>query len=89
MNKTLPVSVCLRTELNDEVTVIARALDRSKSWVIEQAIEDFVAVQAWQMAAIDEGVRAADSGRLVAHEDVAAWVRSWGRPDELPMPVCA
>jgi predicted transcriptional regulator len=37
------------------------------------------------LAAIDEGIAAADAGDLVDHEDVVAWVRSWGRPDELPL----
>jgi len=58
MSKTLPVSVRLRPELNDQV------------------------------AAIDEGIKAADEGRVVAHEDVVAWVRSRGQPDEIPMPKC-
>jgi len=88
MSKTLPVSVRLAPELNKQVTDIAHALDRPKSWVIEQAIKDFVAVQAWHLAAIEEGVRDADTGRVVSHDDVAAWVRSWGQPDELPMPEC-
>jgi predicted transcriptional regulator len=51
-------------------------------------VQDFVAMQEWQLAAIDEGLRAADAGRVVAHEDVVAWVQSWGSPDELPMPKC-
>jgi predicted transcriptional regulator len=88
MSKTAPVSVRLDAALNDEVTAIASALDRPKSWVIEQAVRDFVAIQQWQMAAIDEGIRAADAGRAVGHADVAAWVRSWGQTDELPMPEC-
>jgi predicted transcriptional regulator len=88
MSKTLPVSVRLAPELNKQVTDIAHALDRPKSWVIEQAIKDFVAVQAWHLTAIEEGVRDADAGRVVSHDDVAAWVRSWGQPDELPMPEC-
>jgi predicted transcriptional regulator len=88
MSKTAPVSVRLDPDLNDRVTAIATALDRPKSWVIEQAVQDFVAVQEWQLAAIDEGVKAADAGRVVAHEDVVAWVRSWGHPDESPMPRC-
>lgn len=88
MNKALPVSVRLQPELNDQVAAIASSLDRSKSWVIEQAIKDYVALQAWQLAAIDEGLHAANEGRVVAHEDVSAWVRSWGRRDELPMPKC-
>jgi predicted transcriptional regulator len=49
---------------------------------------DYVAVQTWHLAAIDEGMRAADEGRVVAHEDVVAWVQSWDSPNELPRPEC-
>jgi predicted transcriptional regulator len=87
MSKSLPVRVRLAPELNKQVADIAAALDRPKSWVIEQAIRDFGAVQAWHLEGIDEGIRDADAGRVVALDDVAAWVRSWGKPDELPMPV--
>jgi predicted transcriptional regulator len=88
MSKTAPLSVQLESALNDRITAIASALDRPKSWMIEQAVRDFVAMQEWQLAAIDEGIGAADADRVAAHEDIAAWVRSWGRPDELPMPEC-
>ncbi len=86
--KTAPVSVRLEPALNDQLTAIAAALDRPKSWVIDQALRDFIAVQQWQVAAIDEGIAAADAGRVVAHDDVVAWVRSWDQPDERPMPEC-
>ncbi len=88
MGKIAPTSVRLDANLNDRVAAVAVALDRPKSWVIEQAVRDFVAVQEWQLAAIDEGIRAADAGRVVAHDDVVAWVESWGRSDEAPMPKC-
>jgi predicted transcriptional regulator len=88
MTKTAPVSVRLDPALNERVVAIAAAIDRPKSWVIEQAVQDFVAVQEWQLKAIDGGIAAADAGRVVAHEDVVAWVQSWGRSDELPMPSC-
>ncbi len=65
MSKTLPVSVRLDPELNKRVTDIAHAFDRPKSWVIEQAIKDFVALQAWHLAAIEEGVQDADAGRVI------------------------
>ena len=86
MTKSAPVSVRLDPSLNDRVAAVATALDRPKSWVIEQAVLDFVPMQEWQLAAIDEGIRAADAGRVIAHEDVVAWVRLRGQPDELPMP---
>jgi len=49
---------------------------------------EFVTIQEWQLAAIDEGIRDAEAGRVVPHEDVVAWILSWRKPDELPMPKC-
>ena len=88
MSKTTPMSIRLEAELSEQVAQIAASLDRPKSWVVEQAVRDFLAVREWQLAAIDEGLGQADAGQLVPHEDVVAWVRSWGSPDELPMPKC-
>ncbi len=28
-----------------------------------------------------------EAGRVVPHEDVVKWLKSWGKPDELPCPV--
>jgi len=86
--KTQPLSIRLEPELSDQVTAIATALDRPKSWIIEQAVRDYVAVQQWQLAAIDEGIADADTGQVASHEEVMEWVRSWGKPDELPPPKC-
>ena len=47
VGKTAPVSVRLQPALNDQVSAIAVAMDRPKSWVIEQAVKDYVALQAW------------------------------------------
>jgi predicted transcriptional regulator len=88
MTKTMPVSVRLQPELNDQLAAIATVLDRPKSWVIEQAVKDYVALEEWRLAAIDEGIRAADEGRVASHEDVVAWVRSWDQDDELAPPEC-
>ena len=88
MTKPQPVSVVLDAGLDDQVGDIAAHLDRSKAWVIEQAVREFVAVRDWQAAAIDEGLEAAEQGRTVDHADVAAWVASWDGPDEQPAPKC-
>jgi predicted transcriptional regulator len=88
MTKTAPLSVRLPEALNEQVAKIAEALDRPKSWVIEQAVQDYVAVQQWQLTAIDEGIRAADAGEVAAHDEIVDWVRSWNRAGELPPPKC-
>jgi len=61
---------------------------RPNSRVIEEAVRDDVAMRKWQLAAIDEGIRAADAGELVAHEEVVKWVRSGDGADELLPPKC-
>jgi hypothetical protein len=40
-----------------------------------------------QLAAIEEGIRAADEGLVVGHRRVAAWVASWATPNEKAMPL--
>ncbi len=69
----------IRPEISEKIGALAETMERSKSWVIEKALEEYLAAQAWQVAEIKEGIAEADSGRLVAHEAVSAWVDSWGR----------
>lgn len=33
-----------------------------------------------------QALAAFKAGRVVSHEKVKAWLRSWGKPDELPPP---
>ena len=37
-------------------------------------------------AAMAEGEADADAGRVVPHAEVAAWLETWGTPDEKPPP---
>jgi predicted transcriptional regulator len=86
LKKTMPISIRLPRSLNKKLTEYAATEDRPKSWLIEQAVHDFVALREWQIAAIQEGIRQADAGMLIPHEKVVAWIKSWDGPNELPMP---
>jgi predicted transcriptional regulator len=37
--------------------------------------------------AIEEAEADVAAGRLVPHEEVVKWLRSWGTPEELPCPI--
>ena|SRR5438477_10214474 len=45
-------------------------------------------VDNWQLAAIREGIAyaAREDAEWVSHEELAAWLASWGTDDELPPP---
>lgn len=88
MSKARSLNVEIDEELDDRLSSVATTLARPRAWVVEQAIKEFIDLQAWQLAAIDEGVKDAEAGRLIPHDQVVAWLDSWGTPDELPMPEC-
>ncbi len=54
---------------------LAAAIDRSRSWVINQAIEQYLDHEEWFADAVNEGIAAADRGDLVAHEEAVKAAR--------------
>lgn len=88
MSDTVRVSLLLEAELDERLTEVASALDTSKTALIRQAVEEYVRLQEWHLSAIDEDIRAADEGRVVAHKAVEEWVAPWGTANERPAPKC-
>jgi len=54
---------------------MARAMSRSRAWVINQAIERYLDYEEWFVGAVKRGLKEAETGELVEHE---AMVRGWG-----------
>ena len=49
---------------------IAGSLDRSRNYLVNQAIQEYLETHAWQIEKITEGIDAADRGELVEHDQV-------------------
>jgi predicted transcriptional regulator len=58
-------------EVADRLNQIAQKLDRSRSYMAAQAIEDFVAREEWQLVEIEAGIAEADRGEFASDDDVA------------------
>jgi predicted transcriptional regulator len=71
---TKPVTIAARVdaELDEELTRLAEATGRTKSWLITEALRSFVANERQFLAAVEEGKRALRQGRTVDHETVVA-----------------
>ena len=53
----------------------------------KDALAEYLAIQEWQIAAIEEAVREVEAGApMVEHAEVAAWLRSWDSEEEFPPP---
>lgn len=82
-------SVRLPDDLAEQLTELAEKLNRSKSWLISEAVKDFVAranedARRWQETL--EALDAVKGGQFVDGEEVDAWLARWGSDDELPTP---
>ncbi len=81
-------AVSVRPDLVAELDKLAAATGRSRAELTEEALAAYLDVQRWQIAGIEQAIREADAGEPgVAHEEVVAWVRSWGTDDERPPPI--
>ena len=64
-------TVRIPPEKQRQLDALAQVLDRSRNWVVCDAIDQYLDVQAWQMEQIRHGVEEADRGELVSHEEVS------------------
>jgi predicted transcriptional regulator len=49
---------------------LAAQLDRSRNYLVNQAIQEYLELHAWQIQKIEAGIAAADRGDVIPHEDV-------------------
>jgi RHH-type transcriptional regulator, rel operon repressor / antitoxin RelB len=68
---------------------LAHATERSKAWLAAEAVKTYVALNQWQTKAIREAVTRANKrdAHFVSHEEVEAWLASWGTRKEHKPPL--
>jgi predicted transcriptional regulator len=69
-------TVRIPPEKQRQLDALAQVLERSRNWVVSAAIDQYLDVQAWQIAQIRHGVEEADRGELVSHEEVSTEARA-------------
>ena len=58
---------------------LAEALDRDRSYVINQAISAYLELQQWQIDHIKEGLQQADAGNFATEAEVTAALKRRNR----------
>lgn len=69
---TAAFTIRLDDEKLAKLDALAADMDRSRSWIAAKAIEDYVALNAWQIEQIKEGIAQADRGEFATDEEVQA-----------------
>ncbi|WP_428353767.1 CopG family ribbon-helix-helix protein [Methyloprofundus sp.] len=82
-------SVRLQTEIENPLENLSKKLDRSKNYLINQAIKEFLersAIDEQRWAETIEAIDSVKSGKSVDEQSVNNWLDSWGTKNELDPP---
>jgi len=56
---------------------LAEALDRDRTYLLNEAVAAYLEVQRWHIEQIELGVRQAEAGKLIDHSKVKKMVAGW------------
>jgi len=76
-NAVRTISFRIAEEKVEKLDSIAKAMDRDRSYLLNEAVESYLAEQRRFAAMVEEGLEAAQLGKLVADEDVGKLIDSW------------
>ncbi len=82
-------SVRLNSDLEAPLKNLAQRLDRSKNYLINQAIKEFVARQAMEDSRWEDTLKALESmkeGKVIDGSEVISWLKTWGTDSESSPP---
>ncbi|MGA2350250.1 MAG: hypothetical protein ABSF70_07455 [Terracidiphilus sp.] len=73
------ISFRIAPEKVAELDLIAKAMDRDRSYLLNEAVEGYLNEQRRFAAMVEEGLEASRKGELIDDEEVGRMIESWGR----------
>jgi predicted transcriptional regulator len=77
MTSPRTISFRIAPEKVAELDLIAKAMDRDRSYLLNEAIESYLSEQRRFRALVEEGLEASRKGELIDDEDMGAMIDSW------------
>jgi predicted transcriptional regulator len=75
---TAPVTFELKEETISALDAYAARIDRPRNALVDEALEEWLALKQWQVEEIEAGIADADAGRFASDEEVAAIFAKYG-----------
>lgn len=72
------VSVRVTKEMEQQLNALAESTGRTKSWLVGQAVQDYLNRELWQVTEIKRAIAEADAGDFASDEEVATKMKKWG-----------
>jgi len=72
--------------LAEKVDKMAARLERSRGWIMKQALADWVNQEEARNRLTQEALADVDAGKFIDHQEVQAWADSLSTDSPLPLP---
>lgn len=79
MSSPRTISFRIAPEKVAELDLIAKAMDRDRSYLLNEAVEGYLSEQKRFQALVDEGRENIRDGKLFTHDEVTGMVDGWER----------
>ena len=73
------ISFRLDADKVEALDTLGQALDRDRTYLLNEAVASYLDVQHWQIEQIKQSLRQADAGGLAGHGEVKKKARKWRR----------
>lgn len=83
---TKVITAHLPLSMADKVDQLAARLERSRGWIIKQALAAWIDQEEERDRLTREALIDVDEGKLIPHEHLLAWADSLGSDQPLPLP---
>lgn len=87
MSDTKVITAHVPLELADKVEAMAARLERSRGWVMKQALAAWLDQEEERHRMTLEALADVDAGRVIGHQVIQAWAASLNSRKPLPPPV--
>lgn len=75
MPESAVLTLRLDAKLKKHLDRLSKSMNRSRSFVAAQAIQEYVSVNEWQIAEIKKGLAEADAGDFASDEEMQQTIR--------------
>jgi len=64
------VSFRLKKQIKNDLATLSEATGRSQTFIVEEALQEYIDLNMWQINAINEGIKQANEAKLLSTEEV-------------------
>jgi len=82
------LSLRVNDELSERLERLSHATDRSRSYLAQEALREYLVLHEWQVEGIKAALGQVEAGETLSHEDIAEWMNTWGTDNEKEPPGC-